>query len=382
MACALDATMSKSSVQSQPGRNQALDVFRGAAIVIVLGRHLFFLPDNLPLLVDAFFRIWIRIGWAGVDLFFVLSGFLVSGLLFKEFTQHGDVRVSRFLVRRGFKVYPPFYLLLLVGVAVLYAIGRPPPPRGVLGEALFLQNYVGRLFTHTWSLAVEEHFYILLGTIIWLSLRRNPTAESLAFIPRLFWVVAAGVFAARCYFVSSVEPWTMMFATHFRIDSLFFGVWLSYLYYFRHDKLAGFSTRHQRIVRLASLIAIAPCLFLDVEGSIFIRTAGFTLLYMGCGGLLMTTLFAPSVRDNIIARSLAFIGLNSYSIYLWHVFFISAGNYLSRALHRPVPFPLHLFIYLAGAVSGGTLMARLVEKPMLAFRDRHFPSRARDIMAL
>src|SRR5258706_12209135 len=99
--------------QSSRSRNQALDILRGIAILIVLGRHLFFLPTDLPPPADLFFRTWIRCGWAGVDLFFVLSGFLVSGLLFQEFARNGNVAVSRFLIRRGFKIYPAFYVFLV-----------------------------------------------------------------------------------------------------------------------------------------------------------------------------------------------------------------------------------------------------------------------------
>jgi peptidoglycan/LPS O-acetylase OafA/YrhL len=364
--------------QSPRSRNQALDVFRGAAILIVLGRHLFFLPPDLPLPVDLFFKTWIRFGWAGVDLFFVLSGFLVSGLLFQEFKQHGHVDVTRFFIRRGFKIYPAFYVFLLTGIVVLYALKGPLTARNVLGEALFLQNYLGKLFNQTWSLAVEEHFYLLLGATIWLSSKRHAAAAPLAFIPALFAMVAVLAFAARCYFVSRVDPWTMMFATHFRIDSLFFGVWLSHLFHFRREQLFGFVNTHRRTLRLASVFAIAPCLFLAAEDSIFMRTVGFTLVYMGFGGMLITTLVAPPARDNVCRRSLAFIGFYSYSIYLWHGYFLSAGNYLSRALPRPVPFGWHLLIYLAGAISGGALMAKLIEVPMLRLRDRHFPARARD----
>jgi peptidoglycan/LPS O-acetylase OafA/YrhL len=200
----------------------------------------------------------------------------------------------------------------------------------------------------------------------------------MAFVPSLFAIVAVLVFAARCYFISSVDPWTMMFATHFRIDSLFFGVWLSYLYHFRREQLVRFVGTHSRALRFASVLALGPCLFLPAEDSIFMRTAGFTLVYMGFGGLLITALIDAPARDNLWRRWLAFIGLNSYSIYLWHGYFLSAGNYLSRVLHTPIPFAVHLVIYLAGAIGGGALMATLIEAPMLRLRDRYFPPRARD----
>src|SRR5262249_60135649 len=103
-----------------------------------------------------------RIGWMGVDLFFVLSGFLVSGVLFREYQRHQGLQVGRFLARRGFKIYPGFYLLLLA----TWAMGASAGPRGaittpqLLREAFYLQSYVPGFWSHTWSLAVEEHFYL------------------------------------------------------------------------------------------------------------------------------------------------------------------------------------------------------------------------------
>jgi len=76
-------------------RIKGLDFLRGIAILLVLFRH-------NPLGNNIFYHF----GWLGVDLFFVLSGFLVSGLLFTEYKKRGEVRIKRFLIRRGFKIYP------------------------------------------------------------------------------------------------------------------------------------------------------------------------------------------------------------------------------------------------------------------------------------
>src|SRR5450631_3793520 len=83
-------------------RNQKLDVLRAVAITLVFCRH-----TGSP----AFLGL---IGGIGVDLFFVLSGFLVSGLLFSEYKKHGTIKPGRFLIRRGFKIYPQFYLLAAI----------------------------------------------------------------------------------------------------------------------------------------------------------------------------------------------------------------------------------------------------------------------------
>ncbi len=84
-------------------RNEGLDIVRAIAVVLVIGRH-------LPLMKDTSLALqyWHRIGWVGVDLFFVLSGFLISNLIFEEIKRKGSFDLRRFLVRRALKIYPPF----------------------------------------------------------------------------------------------------------------------------------------------------------------------------------------------------------------------------------------------------------------------------------
>src|SRR6266536_4891341 len=135
-------------------RNRNLDALRAVAILLVLGRHF------------GYFRLWDQVGWAGVDLFFVLSGFLISGLLFAEWKQRGSIGIARFYVRRGLKIYPAFYAFLaMTAVAGSVWPGFTPAPltrAHALAEMLFLQSYWMGIWGHTWSLAVEEHFYIAL----------------------------------------------------------------------------------------------------------------------------------------------------------------------------------------------------------------------------
>ena len=119
-------------------RNLGLDILRLTAVVLVLGNHL-----HLPLTGNSFLTAWATGGWIGVDLFFVLSGFLVSGLLFREYIRDQKVDLRRFLIRRGFKIYPAFYALLLFTIFVRIATDQSIGIRSLLGELLFLQNYLG-----------------------------------------------------------------------------------------------------------------------------------------------------------------------------------------------------------------------------------------------
>src|ERR1700733_8630962 len=113
-------------------RNKSLDVFRCVAVVPVLLHHSGISP---------FFT---RAGWTGVDLFFVLSGFLISGLLFSEYKKRHAISFQRFFIRRGLKIYPAFYVFLLVtAVAGYLAFHSVAPPALYLNEMLFVMNYFG-----------------------------------------------------------------------------------------------------------------------------------------------------------------------------------------------------------------------------------------------
>ena len=99
-------------------RNVTLDVIRGIAILMVVLSHLALVDKQVVTAgffkyIQLFFSVIKIGGWSGVDLFFVLSGFLISGLLFKEYKQTGTIKMKTFLIRRGFKVYPGFVLFIL-----------------------------------------------------------------------------------------------------------------------------------------------------------------------------------------------------------------------------------------------------------------------------
>ena len=144
-----------------PKRVFELDVLRGIAILLVMGVHVPAYP------------IWSTFGVFGVDLFFVLSGFLISNLLFSEYIRTGDIGFRRFFIRRAMKLYPSFYLLLLATAVYCFLRNVPFSARDLFGEATLTQNYIGSKWGHTWSLAVEEHFYVLLPLAMAYLLRRG-----------------------------------------------------------------------------------------------------------------------------------------------------------------------------------------------------------------
>jgi peptidoglycan/LPS O-acetylase OafA/YrhL len=161
-------------------------------------------------------------GWIGVDLFFVLSGFLISGLLFKEFQLNDSISTWRFLLRRGMKIYPGFYAFLALTTLMHPAFVGPR----LLNEAVFIQNYMPHYWGHTWSLAVEEHFYIALPILLCLLDKKR-----LEWIPKIAFcaMIACAVMRIRCS-LEGASTDQIMYPTHLRFDALLFGVCLSYYY--------------------------------------------------------------------------------------------------------------------------------------------------------
>lgn len=373
-----------------------LDIIRGIAISLVLAAHLGVGHDRNPGLESMLATIhsspadWthapqqivkaiVNAGWIGVDLFFVLSGFLVSGLLFKEFRKYKRIRLGRFLVRRGFKIYPSFYVFLGLTLVVFAVSGLRRVSSGqVLCEAAFLTNYGPNIWGHTWSLAVEEHFYILLGLVLIGLSHRNHSRPFHGFpsFVLLFALIELSLRLVTSYLRPEFEYKRHAFPTHLRLDSLFFGSLLAY-YHVNFPQKLGFVHRSRPIIVAASIALIAPALVLS-QDHLWMRTAGLTCLYLGFGGVLLSFLTMPLERHRWLGlpcATFAGIGFYSYSIYLWHVPVIAVGvPLLVRAMGGTGNPWIELSAYLIGAVGIGIGMARIVEFPFLKLRDRLLPS--------
>jgi len=255
-----------------------------------------------------------------------------------------------------------------------------------------VQNYLPGVWVHTWSLAVEEHFYLALPVLLLILARAFKGREDpFRSIPSIYVVVAAATFSFRILFLRR-HPLVgdqVVGATHLVVDALFLGVVISYYYHFRRELYDRWSRALGRWLLPLGLLLAAPCA-LPGAGSTPLRlTIEALLLSLGFGAILVSTLHWEPRFGGSVGRAfdkaftgLAYLGSHSYSVYLWHAAMATWGLDLLRMRgllpdNRPVQF----LIYLTGSFVIGIGMARLIEDPVLRVRDRWFPSQSRALKA-
>jgi peptidoglycan/LPS O-acetylase OafA/YrhL len=361
-------------VPSHDHRSQALDALRAVAVLLVLGFHGGYLGAGLPQPLALAMHVWNRVGWAGVDLFFVLSGFLVSGLLFREFKLYGRIDGGRFLARRGLKIYPAFYVYLAVVIVTLAVRGIAIDWRTVLSEALLVQNFGPRFLVHTWSLAVEEHFYLLVTFVVVAAGARIANRRG---VFGMCLVVAVGALAARSIVTAIFGVTSHLHdATPFRIDALTAGLFLAYLYHFEPAAFRRLADRRV-VLSLAAVILIVPAVVLRFDDP-WLGTVGLTTTYAAFAAVLVLAVDRePAARGATLAiAALAVIGRYSYSMYLWHLPVRIAMLWLARRIPAfPATGALGFVLFVALSIVVGVLTAKALELPVLRIRDRYFPSR-------
>lgn len=331
------------------------------------------MPENLPTPVLAILRGWQYIGWIGVDLFFVLSGFLISGLLFKEYAETGTFNLWRFLVRRGLKIYPSYYTFLLLSLPSVVWIPGLVTPYSFACEALFVPNYFANIWGHTWTLAIEEHFYLLLSLGFLIASRYKEPFKYV--IPGCyFFIILSLCLRFNIIYQIPFHEKPHYTATILRLDALSFGVLLSCYFHQNKESLKHWIRRFKWLVITIGLALILPCA-IGGHQQLYLYTVGLTMLYVGWGILLLVAMSYEFQTTNKIIIGIAKIGIYSYSIYLWHKLF--SGLCPLLAVWYPV-LPgtnLWLWIYFFTSIFVGITMSKCVEWPVLRLRDRFFPSR-------
>lgn len=345
-------------------RIPSLDGLRALSILLVVGLHTvqrYSLSHPVP-------RWWYAVfnGQAGVFIFFEISGFLITTLLLAEHAKRGAVSLRGFYVRRAFRILPPLYLYI-AAVVLLGVAGRlQVVPGDVWTSVLFVHNIRGYstwALEHLWSISMEEQFYFVWPFVLVLFLRRPRGKEAAAIFPVAILVLSP---VARVLMnLSGNEALHHASLNYLRWDFIMYGCLVALL---QHTE------RFERVYRAATRIAWLPpaailaCNALSARfENRFDLTIGYTVNGFAMAiFMLWCTRNAGSLAGRILNwRPVAWVGMLSYSIYLWQTLFTHSGNEAVFAWWPPFGrFPGNWLGFMLAAA----LSYYAVEQPSLRLR--------------
>ena len=323
-----------------------------------------------------------RVGWAGVDLFFVLSGYLVGRQVVMPIARGHDWSAGDFLSRRLLRTLPNYLVVLLV-----YFMFPGPPLEGSSTAPLwrfltFTQNFglaYGATFTHSWSLCIEEQFYLALplAALAWARWGRSPLPAWLA----LGAAVALGMAARGIAFTQhghDAFDAEVYYSTFCRFDELLPGVAIALVESF-HPALSDTLRRHGHALLSGGILASVAVLYgiaNELPGPFFATTFGYSLLAISFSLLTLAALSPGSLLHRVRIPGASSLALWSYAIYLAHKpLFMVIAPLLARWHADPATWPVIVAV-MASAVGAGWILYRLVETPFMRMRSRWFPTQA------
>lgn len=357
-------------------RFAGLDLLRAIAILWVLFFHGLVLGIGTP------FPFIARSGWMAVDLFFVLSGYLIALQLFSSFDRAEPGAVRKFYLRRAFRILPAYGVVVAL-YAWLPAWRESPGMQPAWQFLTFTQNFLidyqhNIAFSHAWSLCVEEHFYLLFPWLAWGALRLGSARLVAGFIA----AIALGGVALRLWLwrhtldggaVLASEPWrfveTVYYPTTVRCDGLLVGVTLAAIRVFRPawwQRAAAHPARVGALGAAVLALAIAVALPRTTEAAVVF---GYPLLAVGFGLLLVTAASPGSVLSRVAIPGARWLATITFSTYLTHKMTWAVLRDHFPALVPPGTAQA-FFVYGGSALLVGGLLYLAVEKPFLLLRQR------------
>ena len=358
-------------------RLAGLDTLRALAIAMVLMSHY-----NGFVARGSIFGLIGETGWAGVDLFFVLSGYLIGNQLLAPAARGESLSLKTFFARRLLRTLPNYYVVLAVYLLL--------PHSAIAGKSMapawrflsFTQNFglrYGETFTHSWSLCIEEQFYLVLPLVVMalVGTRRSP---------RLLWcallaAIGAGIATRGLNFLNGQEAFSApaYYSTFARFDELLPGVAIAMLKNF-HPGLFERLLKHGNALLAAGIGMAAAVLYgvrYDAPNLGLTSTFGFSLVASSFALLTCAALSPRCILNRLRIPGAGSLALWSYAVYLVHkpVFMALRPALESRGIDPAAP-PTVAAVMAAG-VFGGWLLYRLVETPFMRLRARWYPAQSR-----
>lgn len=342
------------------GYRPSLDGLRAFAVLTVMANH---------------YSHFFRGGQVGVDVFFVLSGFLITSLLLEEWTRTSGISLRNFYSRRALRLFPALLALLSVaeGFALLRLRGAYfwTVQRSILGALFYAANWMRIVdissmgpIPHTWSLSVEEQFYLIWPPLLLLLLPRLRKVHIAIALVLMSCLVAVHRFTLW----TGEGSWERIYnGTDTRFDELLVGCLASFLFAVGAFR-SRFSREFLRFASLPSALFVASLPFRPMSHAAMV-TYGWALIELSVAILLC---WLVSSARNFFHRilelpPLVYTGQISYGLYLWHVPLFSkiGGSHLPSVLKTCLMFTATF------AVAG--ISHRFIEKPFLRLKSRMSP---------
>lgn len=372
-------------------RLRGLDTLRALAIVVVMVFHLqSYLPASLGPIA--------QFGWMGVDLFFVLSGYLIGTQLLRPYVQGQELKIVDFYRSRAYRILPAY--LVVLGLYVFLPQWRESPGLSpvwqflTFTENLFIDYGRNMAFSHAWSLCVEEHFYLLLpALLLWLmrgaTLRKailTGTGLLLVGMAIRFWVLVHLLMPLNAVGKPFWEPYLeqIYYPTYTHLDGLLVGVALAGLQLFCPDAWARSERwRHEAFVGGLLLVAIACWLFVDrfqsTSGAAAVGTVvGFPILAAGFGLVVFSAVVRGSLLQRLHVPGAQTVARLAFSLYLTHKEAVHLCRLLLPDLTRATGW-LQVALYCAVCGLVASLLYFGIEQPFLRLRERRAHHRYRSV---
>lgn len=359
---------------SPAGRAAGPDILRAAAVLLVMAWHLPKAARAGPLAMLQPY------GWLGVDVFFVLSGYLIGRQLLAAAARDGGIDLPDFYRRRALRILPAYLVVLAAYAALPFvheARGMAPLWRFLTFTMNFGLDY-GRAgtFTSAWSLCVEEHFYLVLPLLV-LALRRSRDARPALAVAAAVLIGGALLRAGLYHLLDGPHGPAgpafireIYYPTYCRLDGLSFGVLLAALRLFRPQAAARWLPPGRAAAAGAAVLTFAV-LLIGGQGAVLSGPAavlGYPLFSLGCALCLSASLDVDATLRRFTPALVGLIATLSYSLYLTHKLVWAAMRNLGlgAGLHGWTG----ALAYFAVAFAAAFLLWAAVERPVLRLRDR------------
>lgn len=354
-----------------------LDHLRTLAISLVFFFHYSILSNGEPKWLHKF----AEFGWTGVDLFFVLSGFLISSQLFQGIKEKETISYKEFILKRFFRIIPAY--LVVVAIYFVVPFFREKESLPPIWEFLtFTQNFGTNLkdfgtFSHAWSLCVEEHFYFFLPIILIILLSKNIFKKSYWLIIFLFMIgFITRIYSWNNFYVPKINAensWIywykyIYYPTYNRLDGLLVGVSIAGIYQFRPNlwnKISKFGNFNI----LLSLAILTTAYFLCHEQQNYYASIfGFPIIAIGYGFLVIGAISPNSFLFKWKSKTTTFLATLSFSIYLMHKGIVHLTQNLFE--NSKIENNLILLISIGTSIIGSYFLHILIEKPFMKLRNQ------------